>query len=252
MKLKSFTYSAPMVAWSVWYTSATAMPRDLRFVSVDRVGQVTGDRPVALDLGQTTFSAMAALPDGGCVLAGTYDNRAPGHLDGLLVRLDAAGSVVWRRTVGSAAPERVSGVACLADGGFVLAGETGLAAEGELRPWVARLDGAGRAMWQTVLPGPVNARALAAVGRTDGGLAVLRAVVEANGESGRSAVTGLDASGRPTGQERWLAPDETASALARSPDGNLVVAGSRRLPGGNPNLLPPRQALLVKLAPPGP
>lgn len=226
------------------------VPRRLRVVRLDKTGRVTGVTPVALDLTGMTLAAMAALPDRGCVLAGTFDNRGPGHLDGLVIRLTASGAVGWRRTIGGPGAERGRGVAVLADGGILLVGETGLAAERTLRPWLARLDAAGTERWRAALPAPGNARGLAALGQGDGSLDVLCALVGKNGGNSRSFVTAVDAAGAPLPRERWLEPGETAQAMTRSADGQLLLAGGRDLPGGNPNLLPRRQALLVKLPAP--
>ncbi|MDR2491955.1 MAG: hypothetical protein LBD25_00600 [Coriobacteriales bacterium] len=81
------------------------------------------------------FSAVAAAPDGGCLLGGTFGSGSAslgghdfgdgdGFVSGMgIVRLDAWGGVVWARGIDSL-DARLNGFAPTADGGFVAVGST--------------------------------------------------------------------------------------------------------------------------------
>ncbi|MEZ6030305.1 MAG: hypothetical protein R3C46_11205 [Hyphomonadaceae bacterium] len=90
---------------------------------------------------------VAATPDGGVVGAGfqLIGNRVQRHnWDGFLVRLDANGKELWRRTFGGKKREEFKAVKVLADGSIVVAGFTGSqTGVQDWAPWIMRLNSQG-------------------------------------------------------------------------------------------------------------
>lgn len=98
----------------------------------------------AADYDRVTDIAPAA--DGGYVAAGftTGEGR-----DLLLVKVDAAGSEVWRRVYGGPGQQSALYIEPVADGGFVVAGGTDEGGDGDVL--IARYDADGREVWRKVI-----------------------------------------------------------------------------------------------------
>ncbi len=130
--------------------------------------------------------SVVALGDGGVVLAGVTASKGAGGEDAWIVRLDAAGGVVWEQTLGGAGDDRANAVVALADGGFVFAGFTASGAGGRNDGWIVRLDGSGKLRWEMTVDGPLDNRLNAIAATADGGLV-------AAGQARAQAGTGNDA-----------------------------------------------------------
>lgn len=118
---------------------------------------------------------LAALPDGGAV---TIGDTAPGgvgpHLS--LQRFDAAGKATWQRTFADAGQDNGWAVARLlgpagALDGYVLAGSRKEPGAKAARPWLMRVDTAGKAQWQSFAAGEDAGAARAVVVTETGVLA---------------------------------------------------------------------------------
>ena len=95
--------------------------------------------------------AVALTADGGYVIAGETRTSGAGARDGWLVKLDSQGAEVWSRTYGGAKNDILFDVQSTADGGFVLAGETGSqgsAASADSNFWLIKVDSEGYEEWQ--------------------------------------------------------------------------------------------------------
>lgn len=93
------------------------------------------------------FHDIAATADGGVVGAGYLLNGNRTFLhnwDGLLIRLDADGNEMWRRTFGGNKRDELKSVAVLADGSIIVAGFTGSqTGVQDWAPWIMRLNPQG-------------------------------------------------------------------------------------------------------------
>jgi uncharacterized delta-60 repeat protein len=112
----------------------------------DHSGGVVWER-ILTSAGGDGFFDVAPTPDGGVVGAGFRLNgeRVKRHnWDGLLVRLDADGHELWRRTFGGNKREELKAVEVLEDGTIIVAGFTG-SQTGVLEwaPWIMRLNSQG-------------------------------------------------------------------------------------------------------------
>ncbi|MEW5851478.1 MAG: MYXO-CTERM sorting domain-containing protein [Myxococcota bacterium] len=116
------------------------------------------------------FSAVVGLPDGGYILAGRADAwGAEG--DGLIVRLNPCGDILWVRTYGGPGLDQFLAVTQVPDGGFVVAGETqsvNLAGDA----WVMKINAEGIMQWSQVIGGPDQDFAQSVSATSDGGFVV--------------------------------------------------------------------------------
>jgi len=126
--------------------------------------------------GDDHLLAAGALADGGVVLAGVTDAASGGDDDAWVVRLDAAGSVVWRRRYDGDGSDRARSIQQTPDGGFIVAGASNSFPPGRDRAFVLKLDGSGQIVWQRVYgPRDLAAEARSVRPTRDGGYIVVGA-----------------------------------------------------------------------------
>ena len=181
--------------------------------------------------------AVALTADGGYVIAGETRTYGAGAKDGWLVKLNSLGTEVWSRTYGGANNDILFDVQLTADGGFVLAGETGsLGTSGapESNFWLIKVDSDGFEEWQRKYGNPGgtpsssgsesgSARAVRPTG--DGGYILVGKSTGVSGDAIRAVKTDSD------GAVQW--DSELASSaggvaydVIETSSGSFVVAGN--------------------------
>jgi hypothetical protein len=159
-------------------------------VRVDAFGQALWSRTLG-GSDEDELESLAQTPDGGFILGGTSSSPIDGtktspYLGGLgdcwVVRLDAAGEVLWDRTYGGPGRERLWTIRPTGDGGFVFCGDSS-SDIGPLKSapfhggisdfWVVRLDEAGELLWDFSSGGPGEDSAVDVRETADGGLVVV-------------------------------------------------------------------------------
>lgn len=130
-------------------TRADTTTQDFDFwvVKLDRDGDVEWQRAYGGPEWDAA-SGVAAAGDGGYVLVGRTESSGAGNIDLWVLRIDAAGGVLWQRTFGGDNHDWAETVVATPDGGFLVGGRT--ASQGLFRydAWLVRLDGAGDVLWQ--------------------------------------------------------------------------------------------------------
>ena len=198
--------------------------------------------------------AMAALADGGYVLAGADGFWAPygiGWMTGLaMLRTDAKGKLLWRKSLLAGNGGVVRGIAQTADGGFALAAEADAQkANGSYEGssdnfWLLRVSSSGEAIWAKMYNGKDNAtRAFGVVALDDGGAAAAGYCVS-NWESCGSSPTKsqefrllrVDGDGNVLWDKYYGGSgNDAAHAIVKAPGTGFALAGSTEskiLPGG--------------------
>ena len=137
------------------------------FLGLDRAGQQRWQRVLGGPRNDHAYGVVATA-DGGFAIVGQTRSWGNGESDLWLVRLDAAGTVAWDRTIGGAGNDRGRAIAALPDGGMAVAGfvtASGTAgAETGRDAYFARLSPDGSILWQApvtmppfILPRPTRA-----------------------------------------------------------------------------------------------
>ena len=132
--------------------------------------------------------SLVPTPDGGCILGGySYSSMTGnkistnyGGADYWVVRLDNNGAVLWDRSFGGSADDRLSTVIPTSDGGFLIGGASNSGADGTRSSpnfgtngtadyWVVRLDSAGNQLWDKAYGGDSDDFLTCLRQTTDGG-----------------------------------------------------------------------------------
>lgn len=183
----------------------------------------------------TQFNDVKQLADRGYILAGWIDTASSGQ-DGLLLRTDSLGQVMWSWAYGGPSDDYFESVEPTGDGGFIACGRTesfGLVGGSE-EVFVLKTDANGTIQWARAVGTPSQDEGFDIIQTADGGYAF-------TGWSDEFLLTGNnpDATGTSnlyvakldaTGNRTWsrLAGGDNfdiGMALQETSDGNLIVTG---------------------------
>jgi hypothetical protein len=115
--------------------------------------------------------ALAQTSDGGYALAGLTSSFGAGNNDFWLVKIDAAGTMMWNRTYGGTSDDSARAVVQTSDGGYALAGITSSFGAGNEDSWLVKTDLNGNVQWNKTYGGTENDETFALVQTSDGGYA---------------------------------------------------------------------------------
>ncbi|MEL6477502.1 MAG: hypothetical protein AAFR17_09250 [Pseudomonadota bacterium] len=177
--------------------------------------------------GADEFHDIALLPSGTVVAAGHTRSTGAGGSDGWIIRTDAQGRMINERVLGGPGDDRIRSVASLADGGYLLVGESASESRGGDDLWVLRAGSDGEILWQRRFGGAGDDRGYDVIALSDGGMAIA-------GQSWIGPQRGYDLwilRLDPDGSllwERTLDTDrfEMATALVETPAGDLAIIGT--------------------------
>ena len=171
---------------------------------------------------ESAFSVIAS-GDGGVVFtafigAGSFGGAAQ---DAWVVRLDAAGDIVWQKIFTESGFDQIRAVKLLPDGGFALAGFTS-PAFAPIDLLVIRVDSAGNTIWEKFYPATGSGQGM--VVAADGHLLVTGLTDDSPSDL---YLTKIDSS---TGAVIWAnqyggAGSERGNDLVELPGGSIVVSG---------------------------
>ncbi|QRR01396.1 T9SS type A sorting domain-containing protein [Dyadobacter sandarakinus] len=144
---------------------------DYWIVKLDAAGNLEWDRTIGSE-GEDLLASLIQTTDGSYVLAGSSSSAAGGNksentrgqLDYWVVKLNAAGQVIWDKTLGSGANDEARSIVATSDGGYLVGGtsNSGIGSEktesnrGLRDFWIVKLSESGSVQWDKTLGGAGN------------------------------------------------------------------------------------------------
>ncbi|MDD4334144.1 MAG: hypothetical protein PHY77_00870 [Desulfotomaculaceae bacterium] len=129
--------------------------------------------------------------DGGFIMAGGTESFGAGIYDVYLVKLDSSGDLIWEKTYGGAVSDCGYSLLQLADGGFLIAGNTESFGAGNTDVYLLRIDAGGEMIWQKTYGGSGSDYGWALAAAPDGGGYIIAGEKEMAGEQGAIFTTYL-------------------------------------------------------------
>lgn len=184
-----------------------------------------GNREWSVAIGGPTVDqgwSIRQLDDGGYIVAGFTLGCTGGSYDGLMIRLDGSGEVLWQKTHGGAGWDFFYDVEVLSDG-FALAGTTEV--NGDAQGWLVRTDLDGNIVWERNFGDGGTDEARCVRLTTDGGLVVAGTWTYTDGTSDAAIIKYGD-----DGDQEWSATlggdsIEVGYSVVETSDGGYAVGG---------------------------
>jgi hypothetical protein len=118
------------------------------------------------------FADMIKIKDGTFVLTGYTNSFGAGSYDGILMKVNASGAILWNQTYGGPGSDQAISVFQTSDGGYVLAGLTNSSGAGNSDFWLLKTDITGNMQWNKTYGGIGADGAQYAVQAVDGGYTI--------------------------------------------------------------------------------
>jgi gliding motility-associated-like protein len=97
--------------------------------------------------GDDAISAVKSTADGGYIAAGYTSSFGAGGYDGIIIKTDSKGDVLWSRVVGGSANDYLYRVIVTMDGGYLASGYTSSFGALNVEGWLVKVDAGGTVQW---------------------------------------------------------------------------------------------------------
>lgn len=122
---------------------------DIYLLRVDEVGDYIWGKSIG-EANKTTWGIDLAEDDeGNFIIAGYTDNSPSGTYDGLLVKTNSVGEVIWQKSFGGDDWDFIENMVLTDNGEIILAGQTTV--DGHQQGWIIKTDNAGEIIWEKLL-----------------------------------------------------------------------------------------------------
>jgi len=243
--LGGYSWSAPSGNKSATNYGAA----DFWVIKLDSAGNIEWERA----FGGTEWEYLTSIAPaagggfwlGGYSFSGVSGNKTSvnyGDSDFWIIRIDAAGQIVWEKTYGGTGREQLAQLCPTADGGCIAGGFSASTPSGNKTAanrggndfWVVKLDAAGNIQWDQTYGGAQSDTLQAVVGADDGGYWLGGS--SSSGVSGNKTSPAFGSSDywvlriNATGQILWQqslggSGTEQLKSLCATPDGGCLVSG---------------------------
>jgi hypothetical protein len=141
---------------------------DVYLVKTDSTGNMQWQKTYG-GRGDDFGYSMQVTPDGGYIIAGETFQYGTGMEDILLVKTDASGNEMWNRTIGGTVDYSGWSVDVTSDGGYVVAGNTGLNEPSQTDVLLVKTNSTGDVQWLRTFGGRGNEAGFSVRQTSDGG-----------------------------------------------------------------------------------
>jgi len=165
--------------------------------------------------------------DGGYIIAGQTDLFGDGCDDACLLKIDASGNEIWRRSYGGSRRDEAHSVRQTADGGYIVAGHTTSFGNGNEKVYLLKTDPEGNLVWSRTFGAEGRDRGRSVCQTVDGGYIVAGTTWPF--EAAYSDVYLLKTD--PAGREVWHRTfggryGDHGFSVEKTRDGGFIVAGN--------------------------
>jgi hypothetical protein len=198
---------------------------DMYIVKLNNSGSLQWTRTVG-GTGEEIAMTIIQTTDGGFAVAGYTRPSGTGNADYYIVKLDAAGSLQWSRSIDRANYDYAFSIIQTTGGGFVIAGFSATGGVFTDYMYIVKLDAGGTYQWSKTYGGSGDDIASSIIQTTDGGFAVA-GFTDSYGPHNEFYIIKLDSSGmlqwsRLLGE---TSSGSDATSVIQTTDGGFALAG---------------------------
>jgi hypothetical protein len=234
---KTYGGSGLEVAWSIQQTfdggsvvagrtySFGQGMADILVMKLDEDGNIIWQKAYGGSNDDIAYS-IQQTSDNGYIVAGITKSYGSGNWDGLMLKLDLNGNVVWQKTYGGSNGDLALSVNQTSDSGYIVAGYTRSFGAGSYDFWVLKLDSAGNTIWQKTYGGNGSDQAVDIQQTIEGGYIVAGVINYAEAVSGDFWLLKLDNNGNTTWQKSYGGNrEDSPCSIQQTSDNGYIVAG---------------------------
>jgi len=178
-------------------------------------------------------NSVQPTSDGGYIMAGPTWHSNTFSSDAWLIKVDSEGRAIWQRTFSGAGNDWVESVQSTPDGGYIMAGHTGLvtpvgkgARLSSEDAWLIKTDSEGNEFWRRIFGGADDDMAFSIQTNSDGSY-IMAGFTCSSGAGGRDTwLIKVDSDGNEIWQRTFGGTDsDQAASILPTSDGDYIIAG---------------------------
>jgi hypothetical protein len=205
--------------------AATSTSEDVLFLKLDAKGNILVQKTYGGD-GKDWPTQIVQTSDGGFIIAGNTTSFSEGQGQGLILKIDASGSVKWATTLGDVDTEKQVLACESSDKGIVVACSTITLGAGDADILVCKVNSSGSLSWSRTFGGAYEdvATSIASAGGTDCVVAGYTSSLGAGNDD--CYVMRINSSGGVVWSNTYgTGYNEEWYGMTKASDGGFVVAG---------------------------
>ncbi len=139
-------------------TNSYANPStDVYLLRVDEFGDYIWGRNIGVSDKIDWGLDLAEDQAGNFIIAGYSDDSPTGSYDGLLIKTDSNGGVIWKKTFGGDDWDFIKSMVLTDNGEIILAGQKTV--DGNSKGWIVKADNDGELIWESIIKQFLSAEA---------------------------------------------------------------------------------------------
>jgi len=211
------------------YTDSAA-PNDywrIYLVKTDASGNLIWDKTLGVSDADDFGYSVQQTSDGGYIIAGqTRSSPLQNDNNLLLVKTDAGGNSLWRKTFGGSSNDLGYSVQQTSDGGYIIAGYTTSFGAGSWDVYLVKTDAYGNELWSKTLGGSGAETGESVQQTTDGGYIIAGITDSFGAGSWDVYLVKTDASGNLIWSKTFGGSgDDYGYSVQQTSDGGYIIAG---------------------------
>ena len=207
------------------YSTSFDWPDNVYILKIDSNGNLAWQKTFG-ESGYDFGFSVDQTTDDGYIVAGSTSSFGANNLDVYVLRLNSDGSLAWEKTFGGNDGDNAFSIKQTTDGGYIVAGVTGLFGTGGSDAYILKLNSDGSLAWEKTFGGSGEDQAASIQQTTDGGYIVAGYTYSFGVGNSDIYVLKLNSDGSLAWEKTFGGSGEDYTySIQQTTDGGYIVAG---------------------------